>query len=929
MPSIPNTQRYYPSIPIYELTDLYSKGANTLGGKRVFIASYLPKTLRLSKDHPFNNQYILFVDDTPLVNSIDWEYQLHQNGEKVNISNFVSVIPSTEATKYSLFFAKDSIDAMRVPVADKLTVKCTVELGSETVVLEVEHDLVQALDNDLSNVEEDERLCAPHQGNPQTTEYILNHLKDFLPKGKIKWNDKLIEEDLTEEKENNLLKMVIGIIYYNIQSGINENAGFEFLYNIDQDRDKSIETFLNEGKTNEGDYTNGLCRIPLYVLNEILEDITSVPEFAEIDSGDGNPIFNIIRGQGETSTEEKIEASKTKLESDSERYIELFHLSLFPKSAIRLCALVVKYLFESSQKNECNECKYRLPAWKDVSFDELSEKPMFVRNILTLYLGGPTDKIKKILREAKRTKALIWSPFVDIIVNISPRMVKAYFAERVITKLDDEMIGGVATPVYTFAFKRIDAAQIRNDRNGVRLAVQPTYDAIVGREVFLIVETLHARGEELTMNISPINTVFNNSTDNLRLRNGIADGAYSTDITCKIGNTGDLVTNTFAPFGDTINEYLNIDFCDKAIVKLRLHPENSATYDAWTNHLAAATGQLMISGKFSDDRACYFGNDFSQTENSGEFLCANDKYMVTHFRVVNRIVYEVYHKDNPWNFFSNFGGNRKKQGRIDNEFIKTMADGSPHIAIRNVVFYYYSQINEEFFIDECAFSRPRRRDDRAVTIVARGANASNPANVPAGHIRDAAAPAGGDAFRNYYYADGRIITRDNPAAAGTDYGIISYPLATPIGNIADVVELIRMPDVVNISFQYLGITQRVMYTFSNTQRRFANPGCFAAFIGTIAETNFADNASTGMCFGDATSYPSISHPNGDSIDLSHRAVAAERTRIVTAFRDWGFGNIGSGSDRRFATDGADFRNRWHNDHLHSGGFDTNTVEVII
>ena len=85
-----------------------------------------------------------------------------------------------------------------------------------------------------------------------------------------------------------------------------------------------------------------------------------------------------------------------------------------------------------------------------------------------------------------------------------------------------------------------------------------------------------------------------------------------------------------------------------------------------------------------------------------------------------------------------------------------------------------------------------------------------------------------------------------------------------------------------------------------------------------------------MCFGDATSYPSVTHPNGDSIDLSHRIPEAERITLVDAFRDdWSFGDIVTGNAAIHRRERAHGRNRRHNSHLHAGGFDTNDIEVII
>lgn len=110
-----------------------------------------------------------------------------------------------------------------------------------------------------------------------------------------------------------------------------------------------------------------------------------------------------------------------------------------------------------------------------------------------------------------------------------------------------------------------------------------------------------------------------------------------------------------------------------------------------------------------------------------------------------------------------------------------------------------------------------------------------------------------------------------------------------------------------------------------------------------------------MCFGDATSYPSVSHPNGDSIDTRYLGTTqtrgldfyplmsnydSEREDVFAeAFRNWGFSEIGAGNedDGRGGTPIANFnhlannvhfRNSAHNNHLHAGNLPDNVAYIL-
>ena len=271
------------------------------------------------------------------------------------------------------------------------------------------------------------------------------------------------------------------------------------------------------------------------------------------------------------------------------------------------------------------------------------------------------------------------------------------------------------------------------------------------------------------------------------------------------------------------------------------------------------------------------------------------------------------------------GALRKKIGKIENNFTRDIADTDAiNLPKRNVYFIYHDEIDNELLICECMMYRPRKRaNGKNLPNITNPYN-SNPANIPAGFTSSAAATVGGDAYWNYYYANGDIITRDNPAATGTDYGIVKYPLFS--NNINDVVDIVRMPNNLNKSYVVAGNNKSIIFSFSNTQRRYANPGCFAAFIGVLAELNYNDVESTGMCFEDATSYPSISHPNGDSIDTSYLTTVIKKHPIIASFKLWGFTNVISGLAD--LNDGAHHHQGDHNTHLHSGDFTDVNVHII-
>ena len=83
-----------------------------------------------------------------------------------------------------------------------------------------------------------------------------------------------------------------------------------------------------------------------------------------------------------------------------------------------------------------------------------------------------------------------------------------------------------------------------------------------------------------------------------------------------------------------------------------------------------------------------------------------------------------------------------------------------------------------------------------------------------------------------------------------------------------------------------------------------------------------------MCFEDATSYPSVTHPNGDSVDTAYLSNLASEQLKVNAFRDNYFTNIYRGSSSWFGSLLNTSYSGSHEDHLYSGDFDNNNVTTL-
>ncbi|MFZ3165985.1 MAG: hypothetical protein WA130_00105 [Candidatus Methanoperedens sp.] len=891
---------YYPEVVLSDLSDAFSedKMANQ---NKLCIISYLSKTLRIGDTIKFTNKYVLFLENTSTVTAIAWSYILH-NDENSTTDNHSLTARVIKQNEYMLEFGPSLLDVNKDLKFNRLTISCKVTKGIEVIELEIGHAFVKMIGVDTlfsQNMEYKSFI-----GNPDTTNFLVNYVRDYFPKGAILWNN--LPVTLSAPGEESLINYVASLLYYKTLTyfGVSlfDKTYYETYYDVGRHDNPEIEALiLSETMGTVFENTNnGICELPLHLLSDMTTDLKFLPDFLNIAST--NKIYEMLSRAlvfgpdldnytlNETESAKLIKESKERLVAqkaifDGKKLVDLYNLSRFPKSAIRLSAMLFKFLFEASKKNDCKECLNRDIGWKFLTLDGIKTKEDFIKNIYSHYLEGPVNKVLAFRRPAQTCAQYAWSPYIYTILNFLPRITNAYFAKKVVIKKNGNL---------TCFFKRIDSKYPQKDSTGANLP----YDAILGREVYLVIETLDLQGKELICHVKPSTSTMTGNTNKIGL---MANNAEVEEHKPIVGQFTALEDNhhSFAHYTN-----LERDHSDKAFIKLYLRPQSRATFDIWSTNidtLANKTVNLEIAVQLSSLGEAYFGDKMHGIV--GVFLNTDAKEK---FRVTIRTFYEVFEKDNEYNYLSDAD---KRIGKIRNN------------QSTQVVYYYHDVIGNEHWICECNLFTPRKR--------ANGQNlaaTSNVANVPPGYTSDHIAPGGGDAYWNYYYPNGDIVTRDDPAAAGTDYGVIKYPVNSPAVN--DIAEIIRMPDSLNLSFKIDAITTVVIkYGFFNTARRYANSGGFGAFLGVLAELSYMNVESTGMCFEDATSYPSISHPNGDSIDSRYLETQVKKRAIIASFIDWGFAQVISGMADPL--DGAHLHNAQHNDHLHAGNFPDAKVKVII
>lgn len=130
------------------------------------------------------------------------------------------------------------------------------------------------------------------------------------------------------------------------------------------------------------------------------------------------------------------------------------------------------------------------------------------------------------------------------------------------------------------------------------------------------------------------------------------------------------------------------------------------------------------------------------------------------------------------------------------------------------------------------------------------------------------------------------------------------------------------------SLNYSSDGVKAYYSFQNSQRRYCNPESYAGLIGALIMLGRTDVLCTGMCFEDATSYPSVTHPNGDSADTAYYSTLALEQKKVDALKFFHFKNIYRGKGSWYSSLVGTKYSGGHEDHLHAGDFDLAVVKTV-
>ena len=122
----------------------------------------------------------------------------------------------------------------------------------------------------------------------------------------------------------------------------------------------------------------------------------------------------------------------------------------------------------------------------------------------------------------------------------------------------------------------------------------------------------------------------------------------------------------------------------------------------------------------------------------------------------------------------------------------------------------------------------------------------------------------GNTTRRVFYENGDVAEFGSHGTKGTIWRLFR---AT-----ANDTELVKIPDSLNKQFDNF----KIKYSFIDSQRRYANPGLFAAMLGSIAVYN-KSVTTTGSAFKWGSCFPSINHINGMSIDFTYESYKGYKT----------------------------------------------------
>jgi len=503
------------------------------------------------------------------------------------------------------------------------------------------------------------------------------------------------------------------------------------------------------------------------------------------------------------------------------------------------------------------------------------------------------------------------------------KITQVYFAKKTVTQNGANV-----------AFTRIDSLHTQQV-DGEDLA----YDSILGKTVYLIIETENMATLSIDAVIRPSDQALTGNTDSLSLMKfNTRTQAYEVSrlLTAQVGNFDALNDRITAenPQGSHAH-YTNLaDHENKAIIKLQLRPSLILDFNTWARNIANAPNSIVnleVVVERTDNEPCAYGpNSSEEVREAGIFLNSD---ALGRFRITNRKLFTIYHGNNRYNTFPATGtpARRRRVGKVLN------AEST------EVIFFYYDQHDNEHRVcaRQVTVKNQKRKVATVPAVAQRGALVETIDFMPNRNAGESI-----DAYRLKVYANGTL-------GEGTGGNKWYANVGT------DTVELIDMDILQNNgvgpqtfeAFNYNQNGVQIRYGFVHTRRRSIKPDSFAGFLGALAQFRQEGHThyivSQGFSYSDGSCYPSAEHVNGAAgdINLLNTAGDGNNTLLSNANYDYDdqvifrnllydFGFLNARSERQSNTSNqstaddtpvilphsTETTTPRHNNHLHVHGF---------
>lgn len=413
-------------------------------------------------------------------------------------------------------------------------------------------------------------------------------------------------------------------------------------------------------------------------------------------------------------------------------------------------------------------------------------------------------------------------------------------------------------------FTKIDSAHVQQDHQNQNIP----YDAIVGKTVYLVIETSNMASLSIDAVIRPSASTMTENTDTLQLMRFVSPNRYEVQrlFTVQVGNF-DALNNRDGSHAHYTN--LQADHLNKAIIKLQLRPDARATFDDWTRRLADGSINLEVAVERTDNNPCAYGDGEQEVNGAGIFLDTDTE----RFRVVNKNIYTIHHGSNPYNTLPvNNTGARRRIQKVRNTHST------------EVIFFYYDQNdNEHRVCSRIKENVTRKRRVNTIPPLAQRGNLLQTIDFTANR----AAGEQIDAHQLLVYSNGTL------GDGATDKWYANETDNVDLVNM-DILENAGVGPQIFEAFNYNQNGVIIRYGFQHTRRRSIQPDLFAGFLGSLAQFRQEGHnhyiVSQGFSYADASCYPSVEHRNGEAGDLNLLTTQQNGVNTILSAANFDFDN---------------------------------------